>query len=500
MSKQVIIVGGGIGGLVSACLLCKEGYTPIVLEQHYKIGGGLHCFRRNGVVWEAGIHYVSGFEEGGTVRKIFDYLGITDSLDLKPLDENGFDVLHVAEDNTVCKFGVGKENFIRILSEQFPHETEGIRKYVDSIYAICDRIPLFNLRPNPPGVWYLDAESLLSVSDYIDTYVSDERVRKALAWNNSLYSGERDAPIYVHALISKFYIEGASRIVGGSQIIADKMVELIEAHGGKVYTSTNIVKFEVTDGMVQKVIAADGREFSGDYYISDVHPSFLMDLFEPGVFKKAYRERLQSLENSYSAFIIYATFKPKSFPFMNHNYYYYKNYDGIWDAINYTTESFPPGFMLTTPPKENQDEYAEKCMISCMMRYSDVQQWSNSTIGKRGESYEAFKKEIEEKLLDLTAEVFPNIRECIDKTFTATPLTIEDYVKSKHGGLYGYKKNSENIIKAQIIPRTKIQNLFLTGQNINLHGIIGTPLSAIVTVGELVGVEHILEKINTYKK
>ena len=50
------------------------------------------------------------------------------------------------------------------------------------------------------------------------------------------------------------------------------------------------------------------------------------------------------------------------------------------------------------------------------------------------------------------------------------------------------------------MPRTKIQNLFLTGQNINLHGIIGTPLSAIVTVGELVGVEHILEKINTYKK
>ena len=91
------------------------------------------------------------------------------------------------------------------------------------------------------------------------------------------------------------------------------MVELIEAHGGKVYTSTEIVKFDVTDGMVQKVIATDGREFSGDYYISDVHPSFLMDLFEPGIFKKAYRERLQSLENSYSAFIVYATFKPKSF-------------------------------------------------------------------------------------------------------------------------------------------------------------------------------------------
>ena len=142
MGKDVVIIGGGIGGLVSACLLCKEGFIPTVIEQHYKIGGGLHCFDRYGATFEAGIHIVSGFEENGTVRKIFSYLGIMDKLQLMPLDKNGFDVLHIGSNNLKVKFGVGKDNFIRILAEQFPHEAENIQNYMDALYETCVKRPL----------------------------------------------------------------------------------------------------------------------------------------------------------------------------------------------------------------------------------------------------------------------------------------------------------------------------------------------------------------------
>jgi all-trans-retinol 13,14-reductase len=43
--------------------------------------------------------------------------------------------------------------------------------------------------------------------------------------------------------------------------------------------------------------------------------------------------------------------------------------------------------------------------------------------------------------------------------------------------------------------RTKINNLLLTGQNINLHGILGVPLTAIATCGELMRIEELLEKM-----
>ena len=44
--------------------------------------------------------------------------------------------------------------------------------------------------------------------------------------------------------------------------------------------------------------------------------------------------------------------------------------------------------------------------------------------------------------------------------------------------------------------RTKLENLLLTGQNINLHGILGVPITAINTCAELMGMEYLLNKIN----
>lgn len=497
MGKDVVIIGGGIGGLMAACLLCKEGFKPIIIEQHYKIGGGLHCFKRGGVLFESGMHFVSGFEDTGTLRKLFSYLGILDKIHVQPLNKNGFEIVHFGSDNLKVTFGVGKDNFIRILSEQFPHEADNIRNFVDALYRICDQIPLFNLKTSS-GQWYLNDETIIPVNVFIERYIQDKKLQTILAWNNILYSGSlNETPIYIHAIITKFYIEGASRFVNGSQHVADEMVKMIKAYGGKIILKKEITKIEVQDNTVIKVIASDGSEYTGDYYISNIHPASLMDLIDPIHIQKAYRERLQSLENSYSAFVMYVTFKPKTFPYMNYNYMYYKDYDLVWNAMNYDLKDFPQGFMSMTIPSNVQSEYADKGMFTCVMRYRDFKQWEDTRVGKRGKEYTKLKKEIEERFINLVEEVFPNFKNSIDKVICGTPLTIRDYLKSKEGGLYGYKKNSQNLIKSQIFPKTKITNLFLTGQNINLHGILGVPLSAIVTVGELVGgVDYLVNKIN----
>lgn len=169
----------------------------------------------------------------------------------------------------------------------------------------------------------------------------------------------------------------------------------------------------------------------------------------------------------------------------------------IWNTINYHLDDFPSGFILMTSPSKNQGKYANKAIVHCIMRYENFQQWENTYIGKRGLAYESFKKEIENKIIDKVNEVFPNFEASIDKVFSGSPLTIRDYLRSKDGSLYGYKKNYETIFQTRILPRTKIENLFLTGQNINLHGILGVPLSAIITVGIIIGdVNYLINKIN----
>jgi len=43
---------------------------------------------------------------------------------------------------------------------------------------------------------------------------------------------------------------------------------------------------------------------------------------------------------------------------------------------------------------------------------------------------------------------------------------------------------------------TKLHNLFMTGQNVNLHGCCGVPLTAINTAEAIVGQGTILERLS----
>lgn len=61
--------------------------------------------------------------------------------------------------------------------------------------------------------------------------------------------------------------------------------------------------------------------------------------------------------------------------------------------------------------------------------------------------------------------------------------------------MYGYVKDAESPMKSFLSPRTKLKNLFFTGQNINMHGILGVTISAVVTCAEILGKERISETI-----
>ncbi|MBQ1694313.1 MAG: NAD(P)/FAD-dependent oxidoreductase, partial [Bacteroidales bacterium] len=97
--KSVLIIGGGLGGLVTGALLAKENYKVTVLEKNAIIGGGLQTIRRKGVDFATGMHIFGGFNKDGNLYKLFDYLGIADKLNLMPTDEKACDIVTIADDN-----------------------------------------------------------------------------------------------------------------------------------------------------------------------------------------------------------------------------------------------------------------------------------------------------------------------------------------------------------------------------------------------------------------
>ena len=497
MKKSAIIIGGGLGGLFTGAILSKEGLDVTVVEKNTTVGGGLQTFVRFGESFDTGMHVIGGMQEGGNIRKICKYLGILDKIHIKDVDADCIDRLYFAEDKKEYKIAKGRKNFVESLASYFPDQKDNLTRYVDAMFRITEELDLFYLRPVKNDIFMHSEDFIKSADAFIAHYITDERLQHIVAYMNPLYSGRGDmTPAYVHAIISVLYINGPSRFAGGSGRFADILKNLIIDNEGKVYVNEAVEKIVTEEKYIKSIVTAKGRELMADYYISAIHPCTLLKMLDnPKVFPKSYRTRLEEVPNSYSAFTLNIKLKPNTFKYFNYTAYYMSKYNEIWN-FGRTDNQWPLGFLYMTPPEIEQGEYSTKLIVTAPMAWEYVKKWENTTVGHRGEEYEAWKKECCEKLLDMMEEVHPGIRDCIDKINTASPLTIRDYYGVKEGGMCGFSKDYKNIILSQVPVVTKIPNLLLTGQCNNLHGFCGVPLTDIVTSEVILGMNYVINKIN----
>lgn len=497
MKKSAVIIGGGLGGLFTGAILAKEGVGVTVIEKNPTIGGGLQSFTRFGEVFDTGMHVVAGMQEGGSIRRLCEWLGIFDKIHVSNVDPEQIDELYFSEDRRTYRISQGREGFVKTLAEQFPGQEDNLRRYVDAMFSIVSELDLFHLRPSTSFIPMHSEEFTMPADAFVAKYIDDERLASVVSYMNPLYAGRKDmTPAYIHAVVSVLYINGPSRFAGGTQLFADTLGEFIAAHGGLIVKGDGVAKVCTCDNRISSVLTSKGREFSADYYICAIHPvSFIELLDDPKVLPKPYRMRLAQIPNSYSAFTLNIKLKPKTFKYINHTSYYMSRYADIW-SFGDESKVWPLGFLYMTPPELEQGEWAGKMIITAPMTWSHVLPWEDTKVGHRGKDYESWKAECSEKLLDLMEEMFPGFRSCVEAVNTASPLTIRDWYGVKEGSMCGFSKDSGNLILTQVPVVTKVDNLLLTGQHVNLHGFCGVPLTAINTSEVILGHNYILNKLN----
>ena len=491
---DVVIIGSGLGGLLCGSILSREGMNVCVLEKHHQPGGCLQNFTRQGCVFDTGIHYLGSLDEGQVLNRYFKYFGLMDSLPLKRLNADGFDVITFAGDPKEYKYAMGDEAFVETLAAEFPREREALKKYVKRVREISNYFPLYNISDEVADVseTSMYGESAVEV---IKSLTSDARLQQVLAGTNPLYAGVPErTPFYVHALVNFSFLESSYRVIDGSAAIAAHLCNDIEKNGGLVMTRSEAVQFNFEGSQIASVELANGECIEAKQFISDIHPSRTLAMIPEGHIRKAYRSRIVQLENTTSSFSVYIVFKKNSFPYMNYNLYYYRNQD-VWESTLYNRETGPENFLLLTPASSANQDYAEAIIAMTYMSYDEVKQWENSSIGKRGADYDAFMKLRAEQLIDLVEEKIPDFRSHIHTYYTSSPLTYRDYTGIPEGSLYGVLKDCNDPLKSLISPRTKIPNLLLTGQNIILHGALGVTIAAVTTCSELLGLSYLVKKI-----
>ena len=501
MKKQydILVIGSGLGGLVSALILAKEGLKVGVLEKNNQYGGNLQTFSRDKLIFDTGVHYIGGLSEGQNLHHFFSYLEIINDLDLQKMDVDAYDKITFGEDSTEYPHAQGYENFVNQLVNIFPEERENLETYCQEIQKVCHQFPRYNV----VGKGSYNEEILhLNTKKVMESITSNQKLQAVLLGSNFLYAGDSEnTPFYVHALSVNSYIQSAYKCGKGGSQISKLLIKKLRENGADIFKRSEVREmiFDDTD-ILQGVKTAFGKAFYANQFISNIEIRSLIKLVGEKRFKKPFVNRVLSWEPVSSCFSVYLVLKPSEIRNFNYNIYHYSSQDLIWNAFKYEKENWPETYMLSSTPSKENPDFAESLTAISYMSFDEVKEWESTfnTVAdehERGKLYEKFKLEKAEKMIDAVAKKFPCLRDSIKNIYTSSPLSYRDYIGSFEGNMYGYSKSSENPLKTMVSPRTRVNNLFLTGQSVNMHGVLGCTIGAFNTCAEILGKELIDERL-----
>ncbi len=493
MCKKVIVIGSGLGGLATGVMLAKNGYDVTVLEQGAQIGGCLQCFVRKGAKFETGMHFIGSADEGQPLDTLLRFLEVRDSLVLDRLDAGGYDV--VCLDGHRYRIPNGREAFINQLSSYFPHQRDNLVRYYDLVEKVAGASSLHSLRFDETDTATSMEYQLRSINGVIDSVITDPQLAKVLVGNLPLYAAELDkTPFSTHAFIMDFYNQSAYRIAGGSDHIAAALKQVIERYGGTVRKRSKVTRIICDEEKATGVEVNSAEFLPADFIVSDAHPMRTLEMLDTKLIRPAFRTRINSIRQGVGCFTLYLRFKDDTIPYMNHNFYGFEE-NTPWNCECYDEQTWPKGYLYMHLCHAPHPQYAKTAEILSYMHMSEVEQWKGTTVSHRGADYLAFKAEKAEKLLCVVERQFPGLRNAIADVYTSTPLTYLDYTGTEDGSMYGIAKDVSMGVACRVPHKLRVPNVFLTGQNINSHGMLGVLVGSIVTAGELVAPQLLFEQI-----
>lgn len=440
------------------------------------------------------MHYLGSLNEGQILNKLFKYFNILDDLKLKRMDENVFDRFIIGESQ--IDYPMGWESFEEKMRKYFPSEQKAIADYISLIKTVSDSQAIYNLQP--AGDYDIRLNPFLEQGIYpaVKKITANPDLQNALTALNFVYAGDKNtSSVYTHALINNYYIQSAWRLKGGSGQIADLLSANIKKNGGDVFTEKEVSGFVFKDDKLCGVELKNGENVFAEKVISNIHPALTVKMIPDGMVRKSFRNRLTALSNTISVFGLHLRLKPGKVPYLNHNLHFYKN-KNVWPVSGYNEEKWPAFYYLNTPAPENESEFTNCISIYSYMHFGELEKWASLQRNERGEDYYAWKMQKANLLIEEASKQLTELRGNIVDWIAATPLTYRDYIGTPDGAMYGTLRDYHDPMASYVFPRTKIPNLFFTGQNINLHGMLGVSISALLTCGEIVGIDKLIKEIN----
>ena len=446
MHYDIIVVGGGLGGLTAGAKLAREGKKVLLIEQHSQPGGCATTFKRGDYTLEVGLHEMDGPSPRDMKNRIFGELGISDSVQLVKVPEF-YRFLCRNIDITVPHH---PDEAAETLKKRFPSETAGIDSYFEQI--------LNPKRKGPGGEPLPD----ISVGKWLDSIISDEDLKLVLLGNLGYF---HDDPyslsmIFYNIAQGSYYAGGgASFIKGGSQMLSDHLAGFIRNHGGEVLLSHMVTGLTTDNGTVTGVTYVKKRG-SREEQLTATAAEIVMNN-APAHFAEwlpeEYRSRLgvelarqktgaslltvyfgfngdlASVGNShYSTFVFDDSVERQSDILKNNHAGYEKRSFTFVDYGRIDSGLAPQGKSVGA--------------ICCIDYLSD---WEGMTKG----DYRRRKEEVAEIFITRMEKILPGFRKLVDYCDVGTAATVKRYTLTTGGAVYGFAQiPSKPVFEATALP------------------------------------------------
>ena len=485
MKYDAVIIGSGLGGLECAHILSKAGMSVLLLERGTQAGGCLQSYRRLGLAFDTGFHYVGGLDEGQSLHSAFRHLGLL-RLPWQRLD-NHFDRVTIG--NQTFSFAQGYDAFVETLTAAFPAERDALNKYADMLKQ-CGEQQFDALNPQTGESSVLSRFFETSAYQYLTETFHDPLLINVLCGTSLKMELRKESlPLFTFAHGNGSFIESSWRLKGDGSMIVNSLTDGIRMHGGEIICNTEVRELVEKDGKLVHAVCSNGEIYEGTIFISNIHPAVTCNLVKQSSrMKKVYRSRITHLENTFGMFTVSLRIKPQTLRYFNWNQYIYKEPD-VW---TFHLKNNPvSGVLVSCRIPEDGSKYVQQVDLLTPMNWSECEQWSHTEVGRRGEDYKAMKKRVADECITLAERFIPGLRDRITGCYTSTPLTYRNYTLTPEGSAYGLRKDFRNPIITLLSPRTPIPTLLLTGQNLMLHGLHGVTMTALFTCAEVLGKEPI---------
>jgi len=255
---DVIVVGAGMAGLTSAAYLCRQGYRVLLCEKGEKVGGLVSSFEYKGFVFDGGIR---AFENSGVLLPMLKELDIEMEMVSNPVS------IGIADEWVRLVSKDSLSDYRKMLEKLFPEngadiaaitaEIEKVMGYMDVLYGIDN--PLFVDYTNDKEYlvktllpWLLKYQMNIRKASKLDKPIN--AYLKRFTDNQALIDMItqhffKDTPAFFALSYFGLYLD-YNYPIGGTGILAEKMVGLIRQYGGDVRLNTQIVKIDVTNRTV----------------------------------------------------------------------------------------------------------------------------------------------------------------------------------------------------------------------------------------------------------